>query len=598
MAKECYVGIENPNIVELPNEYKQLAYITTNDTGGVTCIDTGYMPSNNTRIVCDVSGFSTSNTNQFLFGAAPPSSPGVGFFVPLRGGYYGVEFGNTNASFDNSINYSDRMLVDYNNNGLVILNGKDKINISSSAFTVPISLLLFATTSGYSPFYGAQGVNVHDVKIYESGVLVRHYVPCKNWINNTVGMYETVESIFYEEAYGAVYAFEAGGYIEPRIAARTKRIYIGVGDVARKVTKGYIGIDGVARLFYQPPSKRVVYYGEAEQLSEARKGLAAVSSDQYAFFAGGQRAPDAVDAYDAELTHKIGSLQEFRYDFAATTLNGQAMFAGGSFFSGTSVDEPIYPTNTAEVVDNSMTSSVFTLFSSPISELAAASNKSYALCGGGTEYQTDSYTDAVVAIEHASGTQIMPTGLYEPVTGLAAASNGDIVFFAFGEIEAGDFLSDTACTMYNSSLEASFLQDVGHQRTDLCGINVGEYVLFAGGSAYRSGATSSVTSFNRSGTTIMVDWLSTGRYDLAATHLDGFAIIAGGNDNNLIAVSAVDIYDASLTHTIGTSLPRSATMLAATTIGKYALYGGGTIRSSISPDDYVYAYTTEEIEGD
>lgn len=78
----------------------------------------------------------------------------------------------------------------------------------------------------------------YGVKISVAGVLVRDLKPCKN-PSGTIGMYDMVNATFYANT--GTGTLTAGAVI-PNILA---------GERARRVIKGYIGVNGVARKFYQ-----------------------------------------------------------------------------------------------------------------------------------------------------------------------------------------------------------------------------------------------------------------------------------------------------------------------------------------------------------
>ena len=75
-----------------------------------------------------------------------------------------------------------------------------------------------------------------------------------------------------------------------------KGIYVGVDGKARKVKKGYIGVGGIARLFYSAEQK-LERYGNITELSYGRYNLAATTIGEYALFGGGSSNSTKVDAY-------------------------------------------------------------------------------------------------------------------------------------------------------------------------------------------------------------------------------------------------------------------------------------------------------------
>ena len=123
-------------------------------------------------------------------------------------------------------------------------------------------------------------------------------------------------------------------------ARKIKKGYVGVDNVARKVKKGYVGVGGVARPFFS--AEGLEYYGAITPLSRGRYLLAATSVGRYALFGGGRYSSSdsssslssTVDAYDESLTRSTPSaLSKARYDLAAATVGGYALFGGGYFIS-------------------------------------------------------------------------------------------------------------------------------------------------------------------------------------------------------------------------------------------------------------------------
>ena len=85
------------------------------------------------------------------------------------------------------------------------------------------------------------------------------------------------------------------------VARKIKKGYIGVNNVARKIKKAYIGIGGVARPCWS--GGELAYYGTITALSKARCDLAATSVGNYALFGGGyydRSYFSTVDAYTIE----------------------------------------------------------------------------------------------------------------------------------------------------------------------------------------------------------------------------------------------------------------------------------------------------------
>lgn len=122
------------------------------------------------------------------------------------------------------------------------------------------------------------------------------------------------------------------------LARKVTKIYCGVDNVARKVKKGYVGVGGVARIFFSGEQK-LEYYGTITPLSKARSNLAATTVGNYALFGGGSYNniyPDTVDSYDSNLTRGTASLlSKDKSNLAATTVGNYALFGGGGYSDST-----------------------------------------------------------------------------------------------------------------------------------------------------------------------------------------------------------------------------------------------------------------------
>ncbi len=157
---------------------------------------------------------------------------------------------------------------------------------------------------------------------------------------------------------------------------------MGVGGVARKIKKGYIGVGGVARCCFS--AGELAYYGTATALSVARDHLAATTVGNYALFAGGWTGSSSrsatVDAYDTSLTHSIPtSLSTVRGGLAATTVGNYAIFGEG------------YYDSTADAYDLSLTHSNPSSFPSIYWYQAATTVGNYALFAGGYNSGSSTY---------------------------------------------------------------------------------------------------------------------------------------------------------------------------------------------------------------
>jgi hypothetical protein len=182
-------------------------------------------------------------------------------------------------------------------------------------------------------------------------------------------------------------------------ARNVTKIYVGVNGVAKKVIAGYIGVSGVAKLFFgtSVASGLIKYTGTIQELSTNRDRLAATTIGDYALFGGGHNKSTSaeswtknVDAYRVTLTRSklSNGLQSASASLAATTVGNYALFGGG----GTNTTFKAYVT----AYNTKLTRSYPTDLSFERNELAATTIGNYALFGGG-------YTNNAVAIATVDG---------------------------------------------------------------------------------------------------------------------------------------------------------------------------------------------------
>ena len=99
-------------------------------------------------------------------------------------------------------------------NGLkLLMDGNTLVSFTSvSNFTAVHSAYLMSYANNASGAVGAKFTgNVYKCRLYDNGVLVRNFVPCKRTSDSVVGMYDTVNDVFYTNA--GTGDFTAGGNV-------------------------------------------------------------------------------------------------------------------------------------------------------------------------------------------------------------------------------------------------------------------------------------------------------------------------------------------------------------------------------------------------
>ena len=205
----------------LPNGYTQLEYIKCE---GAQYINTGFIPTGNTRLILDFQLDRKDGQALFCGGrtAASGSDPisYTAFFGnsagTIRRDYYGASKTTTK-----SWNAGDRIVFDANKN-VTTINGDSTLlsnftlNTSSTSI-MPIVLFTtcYQTSSNSSITLSNSNwayYKVFSCKIYDNGTLARNFLPAKN-SSGTLGLYDTVNSKFYTNA--GTSTFTAGLEINP-----------------------------------------------------------------------------------------------------------------------------------------------------------------------------------------------------------------------------------------------------------------------------------------------------------------------------------------------------------------------------------------------
>ena len=178
---------------DLPNGYTQVEYI---ESTGTQYIDTGFNPNSNTRIVIDLE---VANTTSYYFYGVKTSNTANTWF----GGGYTTQtnlevWSNTltNITVDSA---TKRRTIDHNKN-LCSTNDGYSATLTASTFQCSYPMYLFSMDENGSPIAGGTGNGkLYSCQIYDNGVLVRDFVPCKN-ANGKAGLYDCENGVFYPNA--------------------------------------------------------------------------------------------------------------------------------------------------------------------------------------------------------------------------------------------------------------------------------------------------------------------------------------------------------------------------------------------------------------
>lgn len=184
-----------PTLRGLPDGYTQVEYARS---GGTQYIDTGFVPTKNTKVVMQFQLTEPGSSNECIFGVAGQFS-----FRWYGSGSRFRSNGSDNKDFSTGISAADSHTVEKTATVCTIDSGH---SVTNTAGTVSMSLYLCAQDTANGATNYAK-VNIYSCQIYENDTLVRGFVPCISG-NDDVGLYDLVNNRFYGNAGNG--AFTAG----------------------------------------------------------------------------------------------------------------------------------------------------------------------------------------------------------------------------------------------------------------------------------------------------------------------------------------------------------------------------------------------------
>ena len=194
---------------KLPDEYKQVEYI---ESSGTQYIDTGFVPNQNTRTVIDF--MPTSTSSPFIFGSRLGYNNNAydlyTFSNKFRDDYANTNYGNESSQpFPKSAN--KRYLFDKNKNHSIMY--EENVQFYDHTFTektinLSFNMFLFGLNdNGSIRSSNIAMMKLYSCKIYDNGILVRDFVPCYRIDDDEVGLYDTVNDIFYTNQGTGVFTY-------------------------------------------------------------------------------------------------------------------------------------------------------------------------------------------------------------------------------------------------------------------------------------------------------------------------------------------------------------------------------------------------------
>ena len=176
----------------LPSEYQQVEYI---ESTGTQYINTGYIPQINTKV--EARFYETSKYENYpkLFGSEVLNQ-NQSFKVDLRNPFV---IGYSNKEYTTNIGCSIETMYDISFQLNELKVNTDTYSFSNTAFTGTYPIFIFASNRAGSVLeYSA--VRIYSFKIYTGTTLAMDFIPCYRKSDNVIGMYDTINNVFYINA--------------------------------------------------------------------------------------------------------------------------------------------------------------------------------------------------------------------------------------------------------------------------------------------------------------------------------------------------------------------------------------------------------------
>ena len=174
----------------LPDGYTQLEYI---QSSGSQYINTGFKPNQDTKISITVD-FPLSGTTWLYGGRTSAGSNSLGFLCE-NGSRYRFDYASSITAL--TVKPTGKFTINSDKNKCYI-NGELAFTATYTTFTSPVNMYIFNNNNNGS-LSGGSSAKLYNCSIYDNGVLIRSFIPCKN-ASGTVGLYDSVNNQFYQNA--------------------------------------------------------------------------------------------------------------------------------------------------------------------------------------------------------------------------------------------------------------------------------------------------------------------------------------------------------------------------------------------------------------
>lgn len=251
-AGTIYVRQElDPENAPLPDGYSRVEYI---ESTGAEYIDTGYMPTQNTAVICKIGGLSTAQTAQAIFGARESNGTNSFNFLVTVEGTYRTDYGSSAVTIPNA-NFVNPYNVNKSKNNTTITDGINTYTATNTVtnFSSTRNLYIFACNTGGTATLLCTQAQLYNGTIYEDDILIRYYLSCMN-SSGTVGLYDTVSGAFFANSASQTDGFTHGNIITPSPEPEPSNEWK-IGDIINYDTWGiYLkNVQNIREAYYTMP---------------------------------------------------------------------------------------------------------------------------------------------------------------------------------------------------------------------------------------------------------------------------------------------------------------------------------------------------------
>lgn len=542
---------------------EKIEFVDYIEATGTQYINTGIKPTIKTtyEISVDITP-QTTKTDTCLFGARPGS--GSQQFI-IWDGYNTDDVSHRTipvlGSLSSAYYYapaSTKNVFKYDGTNFYC-NEESIFAMTNSTGACDYPIFLFALNNGGAADSRRYQGKLHYFKIYQNGTLVRDYKPC---IKD--GVYCLYDSVTKTCFYSATDEFEGGTLTGEELnfskARKIRKIYFGdENDVAQEIEKGYVGVENLARLFFE---KKLQHYGNIT-LSQQHTDGVAVSDSKYAIFMAG-RTSEIVETVDNSLVINSPTTLSANqiYFCACTKLNDYIIVGGGQNASST--------LTVVNVLDADLARTSATNLSIERRQLMGTTVENYAIFAGGNSSRNSYTYRNNVDVYDSELVRTTGTSLSNERCLGASGTIGGYAVFGGGVTSSG---GNATVDIYDSELARTTATSLSQGRCFLSSARLSNYLLFAGGGSTpgSDAVYSNIDVYDKDLVRTTPIALTVARSRMASAVFKGNAIFAGGYDGSN-SQKVIDVFDENLVRNEDiTELPGSNSGPIGASNNKYAL---------------------------